>query len=119
MEIFERNVWKGICSDAWGLPEAQVACRQLGLPPPRATLPGGTFGAAPPGAALLQARPDCEGQEYSLVACPRSDGACGVGDAAVRCGRPAEGERCMWATRHGSRYHLSMDTGGALHTYTG
>ncbi len=31
VEICNTNVWGTVCDDAWGTPDAQVACRQLGF----------------------------------------------------------------------------------------
>ena len=32
VEICQRNVWGTVCEDGWGVEDARVACRQLGLP---------------------------------------------------------------------------------------
>ena len=34
VEMCHNNSWKGVCSTMWGLPEANVSCRQLGLQDP-------------------------------------------------------------------------------------
>ena len=32
VEVFYENEWRSVCDDFWNDEDAQVACRQLGLP---------------------------------------------------------------------------------------
>ncbi|XP_022096110.1 deleted in malignant brain tumors 1 protein-like [Acanthaster planci] len=93
VEIYNQNVWKGLCSDDWTMADAQVSCRQQGLPPPSEAISGGTFGSSKAG-DILQTSLDCTGQEFSLVKCPQTPRPtpCSLGDAAVRCGEPREAQ---------------------------
>ncbi|XP_038077821.1 deleted in malignant brain tumors 1 protein-like [Patiria miniata] len=93
VEIYNDNVWKGLCSDDWTMAEAQVSCRQQGLPPPQEVVSGGTFGSSKAG-DILQVSLDCTGQEFSLATCPQMarQTLCASGDAAVRCGEPSEAQ---------------------------
>lgn len=90
LEIFDNETkqWKGICDDGWGAEEAEVACRQLGLP-------GGTAETSiiriglPPLLFLLD-DVDCYGTETMLFECGHA--GFGVSDctsweyAGVTCG---------------------------------
>ena len=69
VEVCHVNVWGGVCVDsAWGLADALVACRQLGLPTTGATTH--TVSAVPDGSLvnwLKNVR--CVGNESSLFDC--------------------------------------------------
>ena len=91
VEVAVNGVWGTVCDDKWGLPDAQVVCRSLGLPPATAATGGSSFGAG--GGAVLLDDVECAGNETSLLDCSRAD--LGVKDCAhfedsgVVCGPPA------------------------------
>ncbi|XP_033863030.3 deleted in malignant brain tumors 1 protein-like [Acipenser ruthenus] len=68
VEIQYRGEWGSVCSDSWGLEDADVVCRELGC---------GAAESAPHGAVYGQGRGpiflddvDCTGRETALVQCP-------------------------------------------------
>ena len=78
-----------MCDDAWGTPDAQVACRQLGLSTTGAVAL--TLGAVPDGTGQIWLdQVNCRGTETRLIDCPAN--ALGTNDcshfedAGVRCG---------------------------------
>ncbi len=90
VEVCNNNVWGTVCDDLWGVEDANVVCRQLGL------LPDGTTAIARSQAFFGQGtgpitfdNVDCTGTETSLFDCPHN----GVGvhncahseDAGVTC----------------------------------
>ncbi|XP_033625847.1 scavenger receptor cysteine-rich domain superfamily protein-like isoform X2 [Asterias rubens] len=87
VEYYDQNAWKGLCSDDWGIEEAQATCRQLGLPEPSSnTVPlGGIYGG---NEVILQNSYTCTGQERTLMNCTWTSRltVCTMGDASVQCG---------------------------------
>ncbi|XP_033625849.1 deleted in malignant brain tumors 1 protein-like isoform X2 [Asterias rubens] len=86
VEIFDKGLWKTMCADDLGLEVAQAMCRQLGMPPPTTTLPGGSFG----GNDALEKFWDiynCTEHQQSLEDCNRSlrSTPCLVENAAIQC----------------------------------
>ncbi len=90
VEICLNNVWGTVCDDAWGSPEAQVVCRQLGFTNDiEGSVP---FSGAYFGVGIVPIHLDeleCDGDELMLSDCGHS----GVGihncghheDAGVIC----------------------------------
>ena len=71
MEVCHINVWGTVCGDSyWGLADAQVACRQLGLPTTGATTL--SVSAVPESTRVSWFYyVDCVGTESSLFNCGR------------------------------------------------
>ncbi|XP_033638727.1 deleted in malignant brain tumors 1 protein-like isoform X2 [Asterias rubens] len=92
VEFFDKNTWKTLCSDDWGIEEVQSTCRQLGLPEPSSAVPpGGSFGRNGAGDTLPNSI-ICTGQELTLQNCFWTARAmpCSTGGAGAQCGmRPA------------------------------
>nr|XP_023993496.1 scavenger receptor cysteine-rich domain-containing group B protein-like [Salvelinus alpinus] len=67
VEVFHRDLWGTVCDDDWGLPDAQVVCRQLGCGPVIAAkiLAFFGYGSGP----ILLDNVDCTGSEIKLEYC--------------------------------------------------
>ncbi|CAI8055640.1 Deleted in malignant brain tumors 1 protein [Geodia barretti] len=88
VEICFNGVWGTVCDDSWDTPDAQVVCRQLGLPWRAATALGfARFGEGTDPIHLDDV--GCSGNESSLQECRHNgvgDHNCGhIEDASVVC----------------------------------
>ena len=88
MEVCHINVWGTVCDDyVWGIANAQVACRQLGLPTTGATTL--TVSAVPDGTRVnWLGYISCVGTENSLFNCSSDlteNNHCYQSYAGVRC----------------------------------
>ena len=88
VEICNNNIWGTVCDDAWGTPDAQVACRQLGFSTTGATAL--TLGAVPDGTGQIWLDDvNCLGTETRLIDCPArplgQHNCAHSEDAGVRC----------------------------------
>ena len=68
VEVFFNNVWGTVCQDLWDSSDAQVVCRQLGLPYENAQALGGSVFGQGEGKIWLS-RVACSGTENSLDEC--------------------------------------------------
>ncbi|XP_066064827.1 deleted in malignant brain tumors 1 protein-like isoform X2 [Chamaea fasciata] len=87
VQVLLNRTWLQVCGLTWGLPEAQVLCRQLGCGPALSA----PVGPHLPGGAWL-AELTCDGSETQLLECLRQGagpGSCTGGAAQVRCALPA------------------------------
>ena len=86
VEILYNNVWGTVCDDTWGNEEAQLVCRELGLPWGGAIAVGGAHFGEGSGRIWLV---DCTGLESTMQNCAfdiRANAVCGHNeDAGVRC----------------------------------
>ena len=83
VEVFHKGVWGTVCDDSFGLPDANVVCRELGMGPAasRGTVGGGK-------GAIHFDDMACNGTESRLSSCKRktSKHNCGHGeDVGVTC----------------------------------
>ncbi len=71
VEIFQNNTWGSVCDTDWDSNDAQVTCRQLGLPHAGAmAVTGGRFGEGTGPIWLSELQ--CNGTEDALVDCAKS-----------------------------------------------
>ncbi|TRZ07412.1 hypothetical protein HGM15179_019693 [Zosterops borbonicus] len=110
VQVLLNRTWLQVCGLTWGLPEAQVLCRQLGCGPALSA----PVGPHLPGGAWL-AQLTCDGSESQLAEClPQGapPGTCTGGAAQVRCTPPAgEPPTCGYLV---ALLVLLMSVGGAL-----
>ena len=90
VEIFHDGAWGTVCDDQWDSIDAQVVCRQLGLPDTGAKAHAGAhFGQG--GGKILLDNVECVGNETSLDQCQHLGWGthnCGhLKDAGVDCGQ--------------------------------
>ena len=70
MEHYYTGSWYTVCDDGWGLNDAKVVCRQLGLGGAVRATTGSSFGRGT-GRAILS-NVDCTGSETALGWCLHS-----------------------------------------------
>ncbi|MBN3296889.1 DMBT1 protein, partial [Amia calva] len=87
VEVYYRRDWGTVCEDGWGLPDADVVCRQLGCGA-AVSAPGGAVYGQGSGPILLD-NVGCSGGETVLSQCPsrgwRSHNCSDGQDASVIC----------------------------------
>ena len=83
VEVYHKGVWGTVCDDSFGLPDANVACRELGMGP------AASFGTVGGGKGAIHFDDlACSGTESRLSSCKRktSKHNCGHGeDVGVTC----------------------------------
>ena len=119
VEVFHSGTWGTVCDDHWGLPDADVACRQAGYEGALQAVAQGAFGAGA-GSVVLD-NLDCAGTESGLLDCPRVDDAriaehdcTHTEDAGAVCRAPdfvppAAGPGATAAVAQGSRLTVQFD----------
>jgi len=65
--VFYNGAWGKVCDDNWSMEDANVVCRQLGLPPAQSAPCCGIFGSGSGSYVLDEVR--CRGYENSLDQC--------------------------------------------------
>ncbi|XP_038078847.1 deleted in malignant brain tumors 1 protein-like [Patiria miniata] len=92
--IFAEGLWRAVCDTDWGLPDAEVVCRQLGNGYATMAWRGAHFGELTGPGDELRIILSCKGTEKEVSACPRhqiSSQSCGkFKTAGVRCGNVSE-----------------------------
>ncbi|EDV19642.1 uncharacterized protein TRIADDRAFT_61895 [Trichoplax adhaerens] len=67
VEIFHNGLWGTICDDGWGMPDANVICRQLGYPSAVALIKAKEFG--PGNGTIWLSNVQCLGNETAIKNC--------------------------------------------------
>ena len=117
VQFFDKNTWKTLCSDDWGIEEVQSTCRQLGLPEPSSAVPpGGSFGRNGAGDTLPNSI-ICTGQELTLQNCSWTARAmpCSTGGAGAQCGMRPAGKDPNQSPGWEAIYGSSLLTSGHSH----
>ena len=90
VEIFYNGEWGTICDDIWGLPDADVVCREIGCPYGAIEAPGNAEFGGGTGAIWLD-NVQCTGTELYLSDCVHNgwgeENCFHSEDAGVRCNR--------------------------------
>lgn len=86
VEVYHNSTWKTLCDEHWGMPNAGVACRQMGCGSPINT---SYWNHAGHKTGQIWLRVDCSGQEGSLKDClqtrPGLDNCSYTREVAVTC----------------------------------
>ena len=85
VEVYRQGAWGTVCHDYWGIEDATVLCRMLGLRKAKKAFRDAKFG--PGKGRIWYNYLKCKGVEATLQDCPREDLiACPhKSDAGVRC----------------------------------
>ena len=67
VEVFHDGQWGTVCGDNWDINDANVVCRQLGLPSTSSFSGSAKYGEGPDGIWMDEV--DCQGNESSLLEC--------------------------------------------------
>ena len=90
VEVCNSNQWGTVCDDLWGITDARVACRQLGLNAENVVTAFTGFTNAATGVPIWLDNVQCTGTETSLFRCRAnaigSHNCVHSEDAGVRCG---------------------------------
>nr|XP_033815897.1 CD5 antigen-like isoform X2 [Geotrypetes seraphini] len=92
IEVLREGRWGTVCDDDWGLPDAEVLCRQLGCGAPVATYSAGVYGEGDTDQSVWLTDVNCQGTESSLGMCrfnEEGEPKCAhEEDAGVKCEEP-------------------------------